>query len=29
MHYGHCLPYLDHYDEVCSDYLQLLRAEMS
>ncbi|MYD36270.1 MAG: hypothetical protein F4X20_04495 [Dehalococcoidia bacterium] len=29
MHYGHCLPYLDHYDEVCSSYLETLQAAMS
>ena len=25
-HYGHCLPYLNHYDEVCSEYLNALQA---
>ena len=28
-HYGHCLPYLESYDEICCDYLKALQAEMS
>ena len=23
-HYGHCLPYLKHYDDVCCEYLACL-----
>ena len=28
-HYGHCLPYLEHYDEVCCEYLQKIQTAMS
>ena len=27
-HYGHCLPYLESYDEICCDYLEALKAAM-
>lgn len=28
-HYGHCLPYLEHYDEVCVGYLNTIQAALS
>lgn len=28
-HYGHCLPYLESYDEICCDYLKELQAALS
>jgi len=28
-HYGHCLPYLEYYDEVCCEYLQSIQTAMS
>ena len=27
-HYGHCLPYLESYDEVCCEYLKALQAAL-